>query len=157
MGFERNLIQLGTVCEDQFSIARMNGDSYSSRDSGRHGSSRDYSSRDDRRGDRGGNRDRRRSRSPHGHRDRDSRPARRDGEVDSYSTDRNYREREREDRYSGRDRRGGGDRGDREGFGGGQDRGDRQKSASPPPKKKEQTPDLTDVVSILERKRRLSQ
>ncbi|KAH7416925.1 hypothetical protein BKA64DRAFT_768656 [Cadophora sp. MPI-SDFR-AT-0126] len=208
----------------------MNGDSYSSRgmapsrssanpkqegaltdkqastDSGRHGSSRDYPSRDDRRGDRGGNRDRRRSRSPHSHRDRDSRAARRDGEVDSYSTDRNYREREREDRYSGRDRRGGGERGgdrewdrdrgssrrdarhdgderpprrdrdlfedrrggggrrggrgDREGFGGGPDRGDRgdrQKSASPPPKKKEPTPDLTDVVSILERKRRLTQ
>ncbi|KAG4432439.1 hypothetical protein IFR05_012075 [Cadophora sp. M221] len=209
----------------------MNGDNYSSRgmapsssstkpkqegattdkqastDSGRHGSSRDYPSRDDRRGDRGGNRDRRRSRSPHGHRDRDSRPARRDGEVDSYSTDRNYREREREDRYSGRDRRGGGERGgerggdrewdrdrgssrrdarrdgedrparrdrdlfedrrggggrrggrgDRDGFGGGPDRGDRQKSASPPPKKKEPTPDLTDVVSILERKRRLTQ
>lgn len=81
----------------------MNGDSYSSRDSGRHGSSRDYpSSRDDRRDrDRGG--DRRRSRSPH----RGSRPSRRDGEVDSYSSSRDYREREREDRYSGRDRRGG--------------------------------------------------
>ncbi|KAL2065110.1 hypothetical protein VTL71DRAFT_4250 [Oculimacula yallundae] len=191
----------------------MNGDNYSSRDSARHGSSRDFPSRDDRRGDRGGNRDRRRSRSPHGHRDRDSRPARRDGEVDSYSTDRNYREREREDRYSGRDRRGGGERGperggerggdrewdrdrgssrrdarrdgddrpprrdrdlfeerrggggrrggrgggDRDGFGGGPDRNERQKSASPPPKKKEPTPDLTDVVSILERKRRLTQ
>ncbi|PMD25181.1 hypothetical protein NA56DRAFT_642957 [Hyaloscypha hepaticicola] len=111
----------------------MNGDSYSSRgmapsssstkvrqedgastdkqasaDSGRHGSSRDYpSSRDDRRGERGGDRDRRRSRSP-GH--RGQRPSRRDGEVDSYSTSRDYREREREDRYSGRDRRGGGDR-----------------------------------------------
>lgn len=86
----------------------MNGDSYSSRDSGRHGASRDHgSSRDDRRGDRG-DRDRRRSRSP-GH--RGSRPSRRDGEVDSYSTSRDYREREREDRYSGRDRRGGGERG----------------------------------------------
>ncbi|KAI6713343.1 hypothetical protein JHW43_004142 [Diplocarpon mali] len=117
----------------------MNGDSYSSRgmvpsasltvfksdgtstdnqastDSGRHGSSRDYPPRDDRRGDRGGNRDRRRSRSP-GH--RDSRPSRRDGEVDSYSTSRDYREREREDRYSGRDRRGGGERGAGERAGG---------------------------------------
>jgi splicing factor U2AF subunit len=65
------------------------------------------SSRDDRRGDRGGDRDRRRSRSP-GH--RGSRPSRREGEVDSYSTSRDYREREREDRYSGRDRRGGGER-----------------------------------------------
>lgn len=171
----------------------MNGDNYSSRDSGRHGSSRDYP-RDDRRGDRGG--DRRRSRSP-GH--RGSRPSRRDGDVDSYSSSRDYREREREDRYSGRDRRGGGerdwdrdrgssrrdarrddddrpprrdrdlfddrrggggrrgDRGDRDGgFGNGPGR-ERKKSATPPPKKKEPTPDLTDVVSILERKRRLTQ
>ncbi|RDW78153.1 U2 snRNP auxilliary factor [Coleophoma crateriformis] len=198
----------------------MNGDSYSSRgmapstkvkqedraatnntgstDGGRHGSSRDYPSRDDRRGDRDRGSDRRRSRSP-GH--RGSRPSRRDGEVDSYSTSRDYREREREDRYSGRDRRGGGerewdrdrgsarrdarrddddrpprrdrdlfddrrggggrrgDRGDRDGgFGGAGGGGrDRKKSASPPPKKKEPTPDLTDVVSVLERKRRLTQ
>ncbi|KAJ5038775.1 uncharacterized protein L3040_006454 [Drepanopeziza brunnea f. sp. 'multigermtubi'] len=183
----------------------MNGDSYSSRDSGRHGSSRDYPARDDRRSDRG-TRDRRRSRSP-GH--RDSRSSRRDGDVDSYSTSRDYREREREDRYSGRgggerrggdragdrtgdrewdrdrgssrrdarrddgdrpprrdrdlfeDRRGGGGRrggrGDRDAFGGAPDRGERPKSASPPPKKKEPTPDLTDVVPILERKRRLTQ
>jgi splicing factor U2AF subunit len=99
-------------------------DKQASADSGRHGSSRDYpvsmvtrifgiqsdqlqSSRDDRRGERGGDRDRRRSRSP-GH--RGQRPSRRDGEVDSYSTSRDYREREREDRYSGRDRRGGGER-----------------------------------------------
>ncbi|RDL34505.1 U2 snRNP auxilliary factor [Venustampulla echinocandica] len=108
----------------------MNGDSYASRgmapsstkpkpqrpgitnneestDGNRHGSSRDYPpARDDRRGDRG-DRDRRRSRSP-GH--RGPRPSRRDGDVDSYSTSRDYREREREDRYSGRDRRGGGER-----------------------------------------------
>ncbi|KAI9828783.1 MAG: hypothetical protein M1832_001888 [Thelocarpon impressellum] len=31
------------------------------------------------------------------------------------------------------------------------------KSASPPPKKKEPTPDLTDIVPVLERKRRLTQ
>ena len=63
------------------------------------------------------------------------------------------------------DRRGGGggrrgDRGDRDGgFGAAQQpRGnERKKSASPPPKKREPTPDLTDVVSILERKRRLTQ
>jgi splicing factor U2AF subunit len=64
------------------------------------------------------------------------------------------------------DRRGGGGgrggRGDRDAFQGG-GRGDRdafqnrKKSASPPPKKKEPTPDLTDVVPILERKRRLTQ
>lgn len=185
-----------------------------STDSGRHGSSRDYpvsfnallnsrlcliryqSSRDDRRGDRG-DRDRRRSRSPG---NRGPRPSRRDGEVDSYSTSRDYREREREDRYSGRERRGGGerewdrdrgssrrdarrddndrpprrdrdlfddrrgggggrrgDRGDRDGGFGAQQGRDRKKSASPPPKKKEPTPDLTDVVSVLERKRRLTQ
>ncbi|KAG9248852.1 hypothetical protein BJ878DRAFT_432526 [Calycina marina] len=184
----------------------MNGDSYSSRDTDRHGQSRD-----DRRGDRGDRGDRRRSRSP-GH--RGSRPSRREGDVDSYSTSRDYREREREDRYSGRDRRGGGDRsggdrdrGDREwdrdrgssrrdarrdddrpprrdradlfddrrggGGRGGRDGGGRRndraplddgfaaqqrgKSPTPPPKKKEPTPDLTDVVSILERKRRLTQ
>jgi splicing factor U2AF subunit len=44
--------------------------------------------------------------------------------------------------------------GGRERFGGGDNR---KKSASPPPKKREPTPDLTDVVSILERKRRLTQ
>ena len=66
------------------------------------------------------------------------------------------------------DRRGGGGgsgrggRGDRDAFQGG-GRGDRdafqnrKKSASPPPKKKEPTPDLTDVVPILERKRRMTQ
>jgi len=67
--------------------------------------------RDDRRGDRDRPSDpRRRSRSP-GHRSsRPSRDSRREGDVDSYSTSRDYREREREDRYSGRDRRGGGER-----------------------------------------------
>lgn len=34
---------------------------------------------------------------------------------------------------------------------------DRKKSLSPPPKKKEPTPDLTDVVPVTERKRRLTQ
>jgi splicing factor U2AF subunit len=51
-----------------------------------------------------------------------------------------------------------GDRGDRDGgFAAQQGARDRKKSATPPPKKKEPTPDLTDVVSILERKRRLTQ
>ncbi|KAH7359035.1 U2 snRNP auxilliary factor [Plectosphaerella cucumerina] len=36
-------------------------------------------------------------------------------------------------------------------------RRDRQRSASPPPKKREPTPDLTNIVSILDRKRRLTQ
>jgi len=34
---------------------------------------------------------------------------------------------------------------------------DRTKDASPPPKKKEPTPDLTDTIPITERKRRLTQ
>ncbi|KAF2203536.1 hypothetical protein GQ43DRAFT_258002 [Delitschia confertaspora ATCC 74209] len=159
----------------------MNGDSYS-RDGGRQGSSRHYSSRGDR-DDRPRDTDRRRrSRSPR-------RSGRRDYEVDTYSSSRDYREREREstharrdnrrdergwdrdarpqrrdrddDRYSRRDRdpfedrggRGRRDRGDRDGFAG----RDRKKSTSPPPKKREPTPDLTDVVSVLKRERRMTQ
>lgn len=83
----------------------MNGDSYS-RDGGRSGASRNYSSRDDRRG--GDDRRRRRSRSPrHG-----GGSSRRDYEVDTYSSSRDYREREREDTYARRERRDdrGGDR-----------------------------------------------
>lgn len=61
-----------------------------------------------------------------------------------------------DDRVSDR-RGGGGRRGDRDrdydGFGG----RDRRRSPSPPPKKREPTPDLTDVVPILERRRRLTQ
>ncbi|CAI7602237.1 unnamed protein product [Penicillium manginii] len=188
----------------------MNGDTYSSRDSGRP---RDYyrdERRDRDRGDRGDRSERpergerRRSRSPH-HGSRGG--SRREHEANSYSSSRDYRAREREDRYSGRreerdwdrgdrgdraergggagggggdrrrrdfddrprrdlfedrPRRGGGDR-DR----GGRDRGDRgdrgadrreQPKRSPsPPRKKEPTPDLTDVPSILDRKRRLTQ
>ncbi|KAB8243894.1 hypothetical protein BDV35DRAFT_407222 [Aspergillus flavus] len=169
----------------------MNGDTYTSRDSGR---SRDYYpyQRDERRerGDRGDRGDRRRSRSPH----HSSRSSRREYEVDTYSSSRDYRAREREDRYSSRrddrewDRDRGGDRGDRrrrdyddrssrrdrergdlfeerprrdgrdrdrE-----RDRGDRRerrRSASPPPRKREATPDLTEVESVLHRKRRLTQ
>ncbi|KAK3991219.1 hypothetical protein QBC44DRAFT_323838 [Cladorrhinum sp. PSN332] len=193
----------------------MNGDTYSSRDSGRHGSSRDYQGsrrdRDDRRDrgdprtDRGGGR--RRSRSPGEYRSGGGggggggRPRRDEGgDVDAYSSSRSHRDREREDRYSGRDRRGG-DRGERERGGGDRDRGgdrewerdraagrtrrddddrrerrpdrnaddrrrrerdaererERPRSASPPPKKREPTPDLTDIVPILQRKRRLTQ
>ncbi|KAJ5223043.1 uncharacterized protein N7469_009283 [Penicillium citrinum] len=171
----------------------MNGDTYSSRDSGR---SRDYyrdERRDRDRGDRGdrGERpergERRRSRSPH----HGSRGSRREQEANSYSSSRDYRAREREDRYSGRrdDRdwdRGDRDRGDRrrrdfddrprrdlfedrsrrggDRDRGGRDRGDRggdrreQARRSPsPPRKKEPTPDLTDVPSVLDRKRRLTQ
>ncbi|EEP77015.1 conserved hypothetical protein [Uncinocarpus reesii 1704] len=161
----------------------MNGEAYGSRDTGR---SRDYygsrSERDDRRdrGDRGDRRERerRRSRSPH----HGSRGSRREHELDSYSSSRDYRAREREDRYSRRDdrdwdrdrgerrreprreeeerpprrerelfddrpRRDRGDRGGR----------DRRRSQSPAQRKKEPTPDLTDIVPIMERKRRLTQ
>ncbi|KAF6805761.1 u2 snrnp auxilliary factor [Colletotrichum sojae] len=103
----------------------MNGDGYSRAPAGKDGrgkGSRDYPAinltawyqrdRDDRRGggDRGGgdrdrHRDRRRSRSPY------DRSSRRREDEDSYATSRSHREREREDRYSGRDRRGGGERG----------------------------------------------
>ncbi|KAF7627671.1 hypothetical protein AFLA_003046 [Aspergillus flavus NRRL3357] len=172
----------------------MNGDTYTSRDSGR---SRDYY-RDERRerGDRGDRGDRRRSRSPH----HSSRSSRREYEVDTYSSSRDYRAREREDRYSSRrddrewDRDRGGDRGDRRrrdyddrssrrdrergdlfeerprrdgrdrdrerDRGDRGDRGDRRerrRSASPPPRKREATPDLTEVESVLHRKRRLTQ
>lgn len=59
-------------------------------------------------------------------------------------------------------RGGGGPRGGHGGHGGpgGPDRefeAQRRRSASPPPKKREPTPDLTDVVPVLERKRRLNQ
>ncbi|WEW58839.1 hypothetical protein PRK78_004307 [Emydomyces testavorans] len=158
----------------------MNGDAYSSRDTGR---SRDYygsrSERDDRRdrGDRGDrrDRDRRRSRSPH----HASRASRRETERDSYSSSRDYRAREREDRYSRRDERDWDrDRGDRR-RDPRRDEGERptrrerelfddkprrehggkekRRSQSPAQRKKEPTPDLTDVVPILERKRRLTQ
>ena len=77
------------------------------------------------------------------------------------------------------DRRGGGgggggrdrdphDRGDRQGGRGGGNAGERadrdefamqarKRSRTPPPKKREPTPDLTDVLPITERKRRLTQ
>ncbi|AEO65473.1 uncharacterized protein THITE_2112508 [Thermothielavioides terrestris NRRL 8126] len=172
----------------------MNGDNYSARDSGRHGSSRDYPAsrrdRDDRR-ERGDTRDRgsgrRRSRSPDYR--SSGRSRREDGDVDAYSSSRSHRDREREDRYAARDRRGD-DRGERDWE---RDRGarsrrddddrrdrrrerdlfddrrgsrrdrdlererERRRSLSPPPRKREPTPDLTDVVPILERKRRLTQ
>ncbi|KAJ5934595.1 hypothetical protein N7466_004142 [Penicillium verhagenii] len=122
----------------------MNGDTYSSRDSGRP---RDYY-RDERRdrgeqgdrGGRGGDRserpergERRRSRSPH----YGQRGSRREPEANSYSSSRDYRAREREDRYtSGRrddrewDRGDRGDRGERGERGG--DRGDRRRRPDRP-------------------------
>lgn len=122
--------------------------------------------------------DRKRSRSPH----HNPRTSRREHEVDSYSSSRDYRAREREDRYSGRrdDREWDRDRGDRRR----RDFDDRdrpsrrdrdlfderprrrdhdreggreRKRSATPPRKRSPTPDLTDVVPILERKRRLTQ
>ena len=80
--------------------------------------------------------------------------------------DRGGRRRDDDDRHEARPRRrdrdrdGGergdrGDRGDRRGGGGDRDR--RRATASPSAKKREPTPDLTGVVSVLERKRRLTQ
>lgn len=129
------------------------------------------------RGDRGERGERRRSRSPH----HGSRGSRREGESNSYSSSRDYRAREREDRYSSRrdEREWDRDRGDRrrrdddrpprrELFddrprrGGREERGDRgdrreRRKSATPPRHKEPTPDLTEVPSVLERKRRLTQ
>ncbi|KAI0400520.1 hypothetical protein F4802DRAFT_584504 [Xylaria palmicola] len=139
------------------------------------------------RGDRGDRRDRRRSRSPRrSHRDEDAyassrshRDREREDRYGGAGRDRRDREWDRDrgarrehrrdegarpprrdrDAYGGDDRRGGGDRRDR----GGRDRDEdlfaqnrRGRSASPP-KKREPTPDLTDVVPVLERKRRMTQ
>ncbi|KAL5356716.1 hypothetical protein BJX96DRAFT_143246 [Aspergillus floccosus] len=137
----------------------MNGDTYSSRDSGR---SRDYY-RDERRerGDRGDRRSRdyrareredryssrrddrewdrdRGDRGDRRRREYDDRSSRRDRDRDLFEERPPRRDRERE-----RDR----DRGDRR---------ERRRSMSPP-RKREATPDLTDVVSVLHRKRRLTQ
>ncbi|KAH8128432.1 hypothetical protein ACSS6W_003510 [Trichoderma asperelloides] len=165
----------------------MNGDSYSSRDGGRrnrdYGGSR--GERDDRR-DRHRDRDRRRSRSPdhrshrraegdvdaysssRSHRDREredryssarDRRGDRDWDRDRGSYRRDAR-RDDDERPSRRERdpyddrrRGGRDRRD-DGFARQQEQPRRSPS---PPKKREPTPDLTDVVPILERKRRLTQ
>ncbi|KAM4054970.1 RNA recognition motif domain-containing protein [Hirsutella rhossiliensis] len=117
----------------------MNGDSYSARD-GRRG--REFASS---RGDRDERRDRPRDRDRDRDRDR--------GDFDAYSSSRSHRDREREDRYSGHDEeRPARDRRD--------DMGPARHEArrSPTPVvKREPTPDLTDVVSILERKRRMTQ
>lgn len=118
------------------------GDTYSS--------SRDYRAREreDRYGGRGDRTEREwdRDRGPR-RRDDGDRPPRRDRDL---FEDRRGGGRERGDR-GGRD----GGREDRDEFAA-QARG-RKKSASPPPKKREPTPDLTDVVPVNERKRRLTQ
>ncbi|KAH7328850.1 hypothetical protein B0I35DRAFT_473513 [Stachybotrys elegans] len=105
-----------------------------------YSSSRNH--RDREREDRYSGRDRRGEREW----DRD-RGSRRDGRRDDDDRS-NRREREPYDdrRRGGRDRR-------EDAF----PRNEGRRSASPPPKKREPTPDLTDVVPILERKRRLTQ
>ncbi|KAH6898397.1 hypothetical protein B0T10DRAFT_472513 [Thelonectria olida] len=164
----------------------MNGDSYSSRDDrrGRDYPSGRGGDREDRR-DRHRDRDRRRSRSPdhrshrrregdvdaysssRNHRDReredrysgrDRRGGEREWDRDRGSSRRDAR-RDDDDRRRDRDpyedrRRGGRDRRDDGGrFG----QHENRRSPTPPPKKREPTPDLTDVVPILDRKRRLTQ
>ncbi|KAH8815054.1 hypothetical protein F5884DRAFT_162377 [Xylogone sp. PMI_703] len=112
-------------------------DSYSSSRDYREREREDrYSGRDRRGADREWDRDRGSSRRD-ARRDDDDRPPRRDRDLFD-------------------DRRGGGggrrDRADRDPY-----PTERKKSATPPPKKREPTPDLTNVVSVLERKRRLTQ
>lgn len=97
----------------------------------------------DKRDDRGWDRDRGLSRRDD-RRDDDNRPPRRDRDLFENRGDRG----DRGDR---------GRRGDRDGPQGGARQPKREKSGTPPPKKKEPTPDLTDVVPILERRRRLTQ
>lgn len=163
----------------------MNGDTYSSRDSrrGRDYPPR-TGDRDDRR-ERHRDRDRRRSRSPdhrshrrgdadvdaysssRTHRDREredrysgrDRRAEREWDRDRGSSRRDAR-RDDDERPPRRDRdlyddrrRGGRDRRD-DGYGRPHES---RRTASPPPKKREPTPDLTDVVPINERKRRMTQ
>ncbi|KAF5700406.1 pre-mRNA splicing factor [Fusarium globosum] len=165
----------------------MNGDSYSSRDGrrGRDYPPRgERGDRDDRR-DRHRDRDRRRSRSPEhrshrrgegdvdaysssrNHRDRERedrysgrerRGGDREWDRDRGSSRRDAR-RDDDERPNRRDRdpyedrrRGGRDRRE-DRFPAQQER----RSASPPPKKREPTPDLTNIVPVLDRKRRLTQ
>ncbi|KAH7023211.1 hypothetical protein EDB80DRAFT_630157 [Ilyonectria destructans] len=93
-----------------------------------------YSGRERRGGEREWDRDRGSSRRD-ARRDDDERPPRRE-----------QREPYEDRRRGGRDRR-------EEGFG----RQENRRSPTPPPKKREPTPDLTDIIPVLERKRRLTQ
>ncbi|KAF4874643.1 Splicing factor U2AF 50 kDa subunit [Colletotrichum siamense] len=125
---------------DRSSRRRDDEDSYATSRSHREREREDRYSGRDRRGDREWDRDRGSSR----------RDARRD--------DDDHRRRDR-DPYDDRRRGGRGDRQQQQQHddGGMGRRGDRQRSATPPPKKREPTPDLTNVTSVLERKRRLTQ
>lgn len=127
-------------------------DSYSSSRNHRDREREDRYTGRDRRGDRDWDRERppRREGGGGGGRREDDRPPRRDRDL-----------------FDDRRRGGGGGRG----YGGGRDRerererdreqdefrDQRRRSDSPPPKKREPTPDLTDITPVLERKRRLVQ
>lgn len=109
-----------------------------------YSSSRNYREREREDRYKGGREDREWGRDRGSARERgsDDRPPRRDRDLF-------------EDRGARGDRRGGGDRG-------GPDRSNdatqpRKKSATPPPKPKEPTPDLTDIPSVLVKKRRMTQ
>ncbi|KAI9680927.1 MAG: hypothetical protein M1829_001007 [Trizodia sp. TS-e1964] len=115
-------------------------DSYSSSRDYREREREDRYSRHDRREERGWDRDRGASRRDVKRED-DERPARGGG----------GREREPLEERGGRGGRGGRDR---EVQGGG---GRERKKSATPPVKKEPTPDLTDIIPVLERKRRLTQ
>ncbi|RAK80952.1 splicing factor u2af large subunit [Aspergillus fijiensis CBS 313.89] len=128
-----------------------------------YSSSRDYRAREreDRYSSRREERDWDRDRGDRRRRDYEDRPSRRERDRDLFEErprregrDRGDRERgDRADRGGG----GGGGAGDRERErGAGGDRRERKRSASPP-RKREPTPDLTDVLSVLDRKRRLTQ
>ncbi|KAL4865644.1 hypothetical protein BDV12DRAFT_174281 [Aspergillus spectabilis] len=165
----------------------MNGDTYSSRGADSGGRSRDYYRDERReRGDRGDRGERRRSRSPHyGSRNsrreteadsysssRDYRAREREDRYSGRREDRDgdrergdrrrrdfderppRRERGERDLFEERPKREGRERGgDRERGG---ERRDRKRSPSQS-RKREPTPDLTDVQSVLTRKRRLTQ
>ncbi|KAL4927243.1 splicing factor u2af large subunit [Aspergillus undulatus] len=163
----------------------MNGDNYSSR-GGDSGRSRDYY-RDERRerGDRGerrrsrsphyGSRSSRREAEADSYSSsRDYRAREREDRYSSRRDDRDYdrdrgdrrrrefderpsrRERDR-DLFDERPRRERGERGDRGDRGGGERRERERKRSPSPARKREPTPDLTDVQSVLTRRRRLTQ
>nr|POF13037.1 splicing factor u2af 50 kda subunit [Quercus suber] len=125
----------------------------------RYGGGRDARGRGWRMGMSGGDRDR-------GDRDRDRRGGGRDGGRDGRDRDDDRRRMRRDDRHDEYNNRGSGrDRGDRDVRGERDDMAEMDaqqrrapRSATPEQrKKKEPTPDLTEVVSVLSRKRRLTQ
>ena len=128
-----------------------------------YSSSRDYRAREreDRYGRESGHDDRtwdrdRGDRGGRGERD-DRGMSRRDARRDDYDRP-PRRDRDLFEGRMERDRGGGGrapPRSDRDEFA--MQMGSRKKSASPPPKKKEPTPDLTDTIPVTDRKRRLTQ